>query len=336
MKLFWEFYNKQDSHVWSFLLPTLLIYAHIRYESIMFSGFILIFLLITKKYTFKNIFEWSSVKLFMIGYFPQILQRILSVGKYENPADRAVLSHISVIEHGMVMLRSMLDFDGILPYNSFVNFLTPVLILCVFVYIWRRRFKFGENEKLISFLIFFGVSNTVLFLSHHAGLYDHPTQARFFFIYCIMGVALFMAGYFLVKLKDKERVLFITCLFMFLYFYPKAVEGRFMNKLVINRDLRSVYSFVESQNELNNLYIYNRPGQIIPLNRGAVNHRFAKKNWDKLKKNLELGLFSNIYVIVKDRFNNPEYTYFKDDVEEIQAHQSSAKFKLTIYKVNID
>jgi hypothetical protein len=151
-----------------------------------------------------------------------------------------------------------------------------------------------------------------------------------------VGIALVLGVYFMSKLKDKERILFITSLFMFIYFYPKAVEGRFMNKLVINRDLRSVYTFVEAQKEINNLYIYNRPGQLIPLNLGAVNHNYAKKNWKKLKRDLKLGLYSNVYVLVQDKYKDPEYKYFKDDVTQLENHKSTSKKSLKIYKMKLE
>lgn len=333
LKLLWEIFNRQNKPGWSFFIPSILIYAHIRYESILFSALMLLFLLVTRSYNLKYFFTNSSMKLFLIGYFPQILQRILSVGKYENPSDRSVLSLISIKEHGLLMLNKLVELDTILPYNAIINLLTPLLIVVSILYITRSNGWSKKENKFFIFFIFFALINTLLFLSHHAGLYDHPTQARFFFIYALLGLSLIIYFYHLCKHHNKENILFFFSLFMFFFYFPKAVEGRFMNKLVINRDLSFIYSFIDKQMEKNNLYVYDRPGQIVALNLGAVNSSYARENWIQLKSNLKSGLFANIYVISKERYGEKENFLMEKDLLPVKIYQSSSSKRLIIYKL---
>jgi hypothetical protein len=333
IKLTYEYYQKGEAKVWNFLIPTLLIFSYIRYESILFAGLMLLFLLASKCYNFKDILKRHSLKFFLIFYWPQVLQRILSVGTYENPSDRGVFSFISLKEHLSLMTKSLVSFDSLLPYNNILNFLSLFFIIGIVCYIFKTRKVNSKEHAFTLFLIIIGIINTLLFLSHHAGLYDHPTQARFFFYFCLLSGFSFVYIYKKVSLKNKQDLLLLSSFFFFLLYFSNSIEGRFMNKLVINRDLRFIYNFIDKQEEKNNLYIYDRPGQITALNKGAVNFQYAKENWSEIKENYKSRLFSNVYIISKERYTSKIKPFFNDNVELIQEAQSTSKRRVRIYKL---
>ena len=123
---------------------------------------------------------------------------------------------------------------------------------------------------------------------------------------------------------------------MFILYNPVANEGRFINKLVINRDLRSIYNFINKQSSPNILYIYDRPGQITALNKGAVTYHYAKENWDGLLSNLESGLFTNIIIFEERKYQDDPATnkYNKSNIEIIDKFQSTNTDYIRILKVS--
>jgi hypothetical protein len=329
LKLAFDYKKSPRPETWTFLIATLAVFVNIRYESILFAGLIILYLWYLKATSFKELFTDHKLKFFVFLYFPQLLQRILSVGNYENPEDRGVFSLIALKEHTQLMGRFLTDFFGILPYNSFINLLAP------FVIAWLL-YRVVKDRKInhLGFIAGITLINTLLFLAHHAGIYDHPTQARFFFYYIGFAIVGYLYLFDKLKLKHKDGYLLISSIVMFILFNPTANEGRFMNKLVINRDLRHIYTFIRKQPEPNILYIYDRPGQIVALNKGAVTYEYAKENWEGLLSNLESGLFSRIVVIDEAYYKNKaKGEYNKSPAIELGRYQSTGSKYIRILEI---
>lgn len=322
MLLTWSYTKDHDPVVFGFLIASMAIFVNIRYESMLYAGLICVYLLVTRHVPFMQWLKSWSMGLFVFVYQPQIWQRILSVGNYENPEDRGVFSFIALKEHLELYSKFVIQLLAPLPYNAILNLLSPLVATGLLIYFIKQK-KLAENGITTLAILISGIS-VALYFAHHAGVYDHPAQARFFLIYCLLGVYLYFWIFKHFDFKHKKEWMLFSSLVMFLLYNPVANEGRFINKLVINRDLREIYRFVLSQPEENNLYIYDRPGQITALNRGAVNYDYAKENWESIVSDYNLGLYSNVYIIEEvDYQKEVDYTYNGSEVSVMKNVQST-------------
>jgi len=96
------------------------------------------------------------------------------------------------------------------------------------------------------------------------------------------------------QLRSHSIGLLIIALLLGLLYLPQGLHGRFGNKLTLNRETRYVYEVVLSDPRKDTLYIHERPGQIVVLERGTISVRRASQELGKYQKNLSQGLIQEL------------------------------------------
>lgn len=335
------FLTKPTSENFAFLWMNLLLFSNIRYESIILLGFIPFMLFLMRKISLntikENIVYFSLTPLFLII---TIWQRYLSQGKYENPKDVPVLSVGKFIEHLGIFLKEQINFQFFLPYNNILNLLSVVFVLFLIYKALKKEFKFSSSIERNFVIIFVGsiVICTAIFLSHHFGVYSHPTQARFFMVTCLAFILLpfFIKYHFPKVLRDSALLLYSVM--MFFMYNPITAEGRFINTLIIIRETDYCLDFLKRNNSPNVLVVVDRPGQYTAVNYGSVTFQRANEQSQQLIGELSRHLFSDIFVFQKISYETQKATQDtaisdKYKLETLEETQLTASEYLRISRV---
>jgi hypothetical protein len=305
-------------------ISTLAVFAHIRYESILIAMILIGFAFFKKKRLPKMV-ELFQGALFGFFMLPHFWQRILSQGKYENPQGVEVFSFSNFTDHLYQFATGFIDFSGFLPYNTIVLWLG---LVCASYQVYLRfRGQLKDHYLVYGLCILAGV---VVYLSHHAGVFTHPAQVRFFIPLTIFLSVSCALTFLQFKMRFKPMVYPLCCMGLLAFYHPVASENRFLNTLTINRDLSWVYQVASNYTPSEVLFVYDRPGQLVAKGYGAVNFSYAKDNWKALTSDLDRGLYQRIIFIEKlpykksDKRGLASSNEFSGEVKVLKKAQSTA------------
>ena len=118
------------------------------------------------------------------------------------------------------------------------------------------------------------------------------------------------------------------------FYFPQGQQERFINKLTLNRETRHIYQIVLNDPQNNVLYIHERPGQIVVLERGAVSVRRASRELGRYQKNLQQGLIQElIYLRTTDAFSEKDQHLLRaGDWQEEQRFMVNTKRELVVLR----
>ncbi|BCE00903.1 glycosyltransferase family 39 protein [Marinicellulosiphila megalodicopiae] len=309
---FARYYKEQDAFSLSILIVTFIIFANIRYESLMYGGLMLVMLLV-----FKRV-NWLSIKqnLILVGPIvlwlsPTIWQRILTAGTYENPDDRGVLALDSLfMDHVSGMLSSHLRFDFFLPYSPILTFISiAVIIFWVgFLVIKNQTDKAVLDvfkSPLTWFLVLCLIINLIVFLMHHNGRFDHPTSFRFYLIFSI-AMSLIPITLFYFKNKNFQYSLLGLSVVLFLGYHSAAITDRSTKSLTSERIVNFVNEIIDEQPNNNYMLVVDIPGRFTPQDIAVVSLGHAKNNHHNLQRNLDTYLYQRTIVFQRVNLSTKE------------------------------
>ena len=282
-----------------FLWASVIVFANIRYESIVFIPILWMGLFwggyLNRRHFLAAPQLYCLTPLF---FLPFLLQRLLTQGSWEAPPGIEPFSLGHLWEHLGILLRSQLDFGFVLPYSLLVNLFAGFTLVYLGYAKWKGRLSPPTKSARDYFRIvtvLFLVSLT-LFLMHHMGVYTHPTQARFFILLSIACALapLFLRAYAPSMISD--RALVIGAVAAFVLYHPAAVHGRFIHTLILNRETEGSLAVLGSYSTHNLMVIADRPGQYASLDYGAVDFTYANSHRSELMLELRRRLFQEILV----------------------------------------
>lgn len=293
----YAFVKSPSSFRFAFLFVSLLVFANIRYESMIFLP--LIPLLMLPKLKWQHIRD--SLRLFCVAplvSLPYLWNRILKPrGHFESVPYEQFFSFDSLIKNVTSFFTHLIDFDYILPYAGLVTLISILIFIYLIIQALRGK-DFTEGHKrhfLIVLLISLGLSSLIYF-AYFFGYYTHPSSARFFITLSIC----FALGPVALRVAHPRllsgRTLLLFAAVSFLYYHSIAVEGRFINTLTLNRQTSHCIDFLKKLDDRNILVVSSRPGQYVALGYGAVDFDYANKNAGSLLNEARRHLFSKIIV----------------------------------------
>jgi hypothetical protein len=297
-----RFMTKPDPERFAMLAINLILLSQIRYESIAYVVVIFAGLLIFKKFNRQMLLQ-NAVLLSALPFFvlPMLLQRKLTPNTYENPPGVPPFSVDHFLKHAGILIDSMIHLKPEYPYPGYLNWLA-VLMLGILAAIAGPRLKktLGIDGFRFTLLLLICVALSLLIvLSHHFGIFPHPTQARLFLIFLsFLALMPLTLRYFYPNLLTEKRLFAIAAVSFALY-HPVATQARFTHSLTIIRETDEIYRFIEAQNDPRLMIIAERPGQFTVMDHGAIGFGFANANRDSLIGDLNRGLVSNIWVFQK-------------------------------------
>ena len=187
-------------------------------------------------------------------------------------------------------------------------FLGALIVLAwfaVFLYrLFRRQTPLLETRyyPFALVLLAFSSSELAITLSHHFGVFDHPTQARLFLLFVVtLSLAPFLLKGLLGRLP--KIWLLLASASMFALYFPIAQENRFVNKLTIIRKTHWSYAFFDELKNKNILIIADRPGIYTIRPAGAVDFAWAKSNANMIREDVSRHLYDDVYVVEDVAYN---------------------------------
>lgn len=307
MVMLYRFLKTPNAQHFGLLMINLIMLSQIRYESIAYVAVILGSLFVLKKiktdFILKNHTLIAAIPFFLI---PMLLQRKLTPNTFENPPGVPPFAFDHFTKHTALLLESTFQFKPDYPYPSYLIWLSIGMILYIgYKAIPKIRRHLDQDQMLFgaSILVLTAVSLTIV-LSHHFGVYPHPTQARLFLVYLsFMAMIPVVFRQFFPEILTEKRLFAVAALSFALY-HPIATEGRFTNALTIIRETDDLYRFVKKLDDPKILIIVDRPGQYTVANIGAVGFGYANAHQEQLLSDLKRGLMSDLWVFQKHSFQN--------------------------------
>ena len=236
---------------------------------------------------------------------PMLLQRKLTPNTFENPPNVPPFSFDHFKKHLGDLTDGMIHLQPDYPYPGYLNWLAVLMLIWIAVRVFPKRKDFlNSNQQWFTAMVM-GLMMTSLgiVLSHHFGVFPHPTQARLFLVFLTFLALIPVAFRFLFPRLLTDRKLFAIAAVSFALYHPVATQGRFTNALTIIRETNDLYHFLENEvKDQKILIIVDRPGQYTVANTGAVGFGYANANQESLMGDLNRGLYNDIWVFQKHSY----------------------------------
>lgn len=284
------------------LVSTILVFCHTRYEAAALAPLFILSVIFSGRFSRSHLKGNKSLLAFApFSLVPVIAQRILMHGDYQNDPGVDVFSWNHFKVHSFEFLKSQFSWSPNLPHAPLLN-IAAFLVLSALMYFAMRgqiRFqnRFSKYNVVFSTLV---VSVCfIIYLAYYFGRYTHPSSTRFFLTQAI-AAALALPFFHVMKpnLLSQRALLGLAFAFFF-YYQPIAVENRFMNSLVINRETEQEIDFMGTCKNKDILIITDRPGQFTVMNFGAIDFSYAQQNSIELIEQMKSKLFSSVLTFQK-------------------------------------
>ncbi len=306
--------ERENPTIRPLLWYSLVLLVHARYENMLAFPLVLSILWIFGKFPLselkKHPYLYSMSLIFLL---PRIWLLILPQN-YESPPGVPVIGWMNFVKHLPVFLQYFVDMSFTLPYATILNVAAVILGLVWVGFFLRKRTSFLD-EKYFPFalvILGFAFSELTITLSHHFGVFNHPTQARLFLVFVVtLSLAPFLLKGILGKLPSK--ILLLVSTILFLIYFPIAEENRFVNQLTIIRKTRWAYNFFDNlKNNQNILIIVDRPGIYSIRPTGAIDFNWARQNKDMILTDIQHRLYDDVYLV-----EDIEYKKNKSELADI-------------------
>jgi hypothetical protein len=339
--ILFQFLKETTPENFGILLINLIMLSQIRYESIVYLVLILVTLVFLKKITLESLYR-NRILLAVTPFFliPFFLQRKLTPNTFENPPGVPPFSVQHFFQHLKTLGKGIISLQPDLPFPTFLNWLAiAMLIFMTFKLIPKLKLILKPYQVQFMFLVIGMVSiSLMIVLSHHFGIFSHPTQARLFLIFlCFLALVPVSFRLFFPQLLTEKKLLVIAVA-SFLIYHPVSSQGRFTQSLTIIRETENLYDFLKKQNDQKILVIAERPGQYTVANIGAVGFGYANAKHSLLLHDLNRGLMNEIWVFQKHLYETgrPVMNQILDlsfQLETVQDIQVTAEEFIRISKV---
>ncbi|MGZ3694215.1 MAG: hypothetical protein ACXWQO_08435 [Bdellovibrionota bacterium] len=286
-------YNEQrDGATLQAILYGLVCFASVRYESIAAVPLVIAGLTFFEGLTWLKKVSKETIAFSALLLLPLVIQRILTWGNFENPPGVAAFSFGHFLDHFPIFVQTFfLDPKG--PYPILLHWLG---LLGLALSLTRLRGFAWLPLSYAGFLF-------VLLLSHHFGFANHPTQARLFLpLSFALGLCALYALGRLEKWSEPRAILAIFLL-LFLHHHQYSVSDPLSTQLTMTREVRHIRVFLGKEDHSDDLFVYDRPGQLFALGHSAVSWAYFEEHRDELLLNLKNHLYQKILAIDRPRYD---------------------------------
>jgi len=297
MTAVYYFIKSPSSCSFMFLFASLLVFANIRYESIVLLLIVPLLVIRKIKWQFLKDGSWL-IFLTPLLCLPFIWQRIPKQAAFETPEGGAAFSFKALSLNIETFFKSIVDFNYQAPHAGLLSVASIVVFIFLFVEIARRKIWLSEHGR--RFLVVLFVSALALncvYLFYFFGSFTHPSTTRFYMILFI----LLASGPVVLRIFKPQVMSGLTLLLLsvvcFVFYHPVAVEGRFINSLILNRKTEQCIDFLSKLDNKNILIITSRPGQYVALGYGAIDFDYANNNKDATLFEFQRHLYPRLFVL---------------------------------------
>lgn len=305
----------------------LVCFASVRYESIAAIPLMFAALCLFEGKAWLKRVPLSSFVFAFVLIVPLFVQRYLTWGNFENPPGVKAFSFDHLMNHLPVFIHSFfLDPAG--PYPILLHWLGVAGIVLSLK-------KLREFDWLVlsysSFLL-------CLLLSHHFGFANHPTQVRLFLpLTFALGLCAIYALTRLERFSEPKAILAIFLL-LFLHHHQYAVGDPLSTQLTMTREVRHLRTYLAKEDHQDDLFVYDRPGQLTALGFSAVSWTYWEEHRAELLAGLRNRLYQRILTIDRPRYNGkPEDAPLIREgyrLTPLLEHQLSPEERLRVSRVD--
>lgn len=275
----------------------LLALMHVRYEN--FIALPIVFLLLNAfgKFPFSEFKRHPYLYAMSLLFVLPRLWHFMFPHDYENPKGVPVIGWMNFKKHLPLFLEHFFaPLKEMVPYATVLNTSGFFIALFWVVFFMRKRFEFFHKKYLPLALVmcFFAFSQLVITLSHHFGVYHHPTQARLFLTF----VSFLSLTPFLLKsfMQVPSKLFLLAGLSFFAMYFPVAQGERYSKQLLLIRRTKWTYDFYEHLQSKNILIITERPGNYTIRLYGAVSKEWALENASRIRNDLHHKRVDQVFI----------------------------------------
>ncbi len=337
MFLVLELCRKENTWLRPLIWSSLILLCHTRYEKIIAIPIVFAWLVIFKKLTFKDLKEHRYFYAFSFLFFLPRIWQLMVPQNYENPKGVPVVGWVNFVKHFPIFIRALFNIENELPYATLLNIACLIIIALWCGWLLKNGFlkKFKTSAPFIMVTLSFVFAELGISISHHFGVFDHPTQSRLFVLFlCVLSLSPFLLRWVLGYTPSK--LLALAAAGFFIFYFPIAEENRFVNKLTLIRKTHWVYDFLANVKTKDILLISDRPGiyTIAPV--GSVDFKWAIANHETIRNEVKRHLYQAVYVVEDIHYDKEKESELKDvfpHIETILERQNSAEEFVRIGKV---
>lgn len=318
--LLFRYAEHREENALRALVFTLVCFASVRYESI-----VALPVAAAAVWWIRRSVPWKLCGVALLLLAPLFVQRYLTWGSFENPPGVPAFSLGHFRDHFLPFLSAFFVY-GRGPYPILLHWLGVAGMLLAL----RRPRAETLATAAFGFFLF------VLLLSHHFGFADHPTQVRLFLplTFALSLLALYFLRQFSAQLDLRAVV--VLFLLLFVHHHQYALSDPLSTQLTMTREVRHLRDFLADEGNRGDLYVYDRPGQMMALGQGAVSWDYFAEKRVELLGNLRDKLYPRILFIERVKYKSPaEFALERDGYRlvPLREHQLSPEERLRISRV---
>lgn len=285
-RLLQRYEEKGDSETLQALLLGLVCYATVRYESIAALPIFVAALFFFEGISWLKKIPLSTAAVLCVMLALLVIQRLLGWGNFENPPGVAPFSFGHFVDHWPSFGQSFF-LDGRGPYPILLHWLGVMgIVLGV-----KQFGRYGWVAAAYLVFLF------LLLLCHHFGFANHPTQARLFLP---LSFALSLSALYALSRMEEwgdPRSFLAIFFLLFVHHHQYAVHDPLMTELTMTREMRHLRTFLAEEPHAEDLFIYDRPGQLTAIGFSSVSWDYFEAHKAELMLNLRNHLYQKIIVI---------------------------------------
>jgi hypothetical protein len=288
-----KYLDEKTEEAFLALVFSALCFASVRYESIVALPILFAGLWLAER---GRPIRWKVWFVAGALCLPLLVQRLLTWGTFENPPGVAPFSAGHFADHFLPFLQAFF-LDGNGPYPVLLHWLG----LGGLFFLFRKP----RPHSLIP--LAYGLFLFVILLAHHFGFAAHPTQARLFLPLTVGLCALGLS--FLARMEMDSRWVCGIFFLLFLHHHQYTLLDPLSTQLTMTREVRYLRDFLGEEGKRSDLYVYDRPGQLMALGKSAISWDYFKQHREEYLTNLRNKLYGRILVIERVKYNSPPEEY---------------------------
>ncbi len=290
---------------------------------------------------------YVPTRLLALTALPIWWQRLLVKDPFENAAHEAPFALSHFFSNNWIFIKQYWNFKYYIPFSPVILIVgTAALGWACWRFARRRPRVWPPRSADTATVSWIAIGTAlavewVILTSYFRGIPDHPSDTRYFLLYCAVLSLIMNDG--LARWMSRARVRALSLsLTVFAVFLPVATDGRFINSQLAVRYHAFAVDFLKKNAHQNSLIVSNRPGHFAIYGYGSVGIGWANHEREMVLDFLRQHAVRDIFVIQQLNPKN-EMKPVKEDMlhqdfilEPVLLMQNTLDEVIRISKVVVD
>lgn len=330
----WAYLKEPRTENLVLLILTSLCFVQVRYESLAVVVFLIVLVILYRRKKMISDLQGQWLLFFLpLLLLPTLIQRVVTWGQFENPADSLAFNPDSIPDHGQQFLQAFFwDWPGIYPI--LVNFL-GLAGICFLLRECRQR----SQRFLIGFCAAYGFFLLVLLLAHFYGEASAPTQIRLFMPLSALFFFAMALGWTLGTDSKWKRITLAVVSVL------QIAWGAYVIHLDTPRESLSIafenaelIQWIQDHHLDRALFVYRRPNHLMAFGHSSMSMDYFEKHQDAIQTLAKNNTVSAVYDVeaVLNKEKAPSVLSTMAWRRELKGELPvTSEFKLQIYQLHL-